>query len=157
MSLTVHISNHTVLFLFCNSQQKKIKIQPPEHSQHYRFSKKRLQSVVHFPDFHMRTVWSVHALTYNYYDYNLIWKWWLTLKVCQRVVEWRLYGWRCLWVKTPVNPVCTVANRGGWSQTKQLLHSLNEVEHSNSLCKCIWGVWGLGVYVGGVVIPFPFL
>lgn len=98
-----------------------------------------------FTNFRMRTVWSVHTLTHNYYDYNLIWKWWLALKVCQRVVEWRLHGWRCLWVKTPVNPVCTVANRGGWSETKQLLNSTNEGEYRRSLCKRIWDLSGKGV------------
>lgn len=111
----------------------------------------------------MRMVWSVRLVTRNYYDYNLIWKWWLALKSCQRVVERRLHGWRCLWVKTPVNPVCTLANRGGWSETKQLLNSMNEGEYSSSLCECIWDLSDLGGggmvgwYGGWVgVFSFPF-
>lgn len=100
----------------------------------------------------MRMVWSVHSLTHNYYDYNLIWKWWLALKACQRVVEWRLHGWQCLWVKTPVNPVCTLANRGGWSETKQLLNSMNEGEYSRSLCECTWDHVRVGWWTGGRVV-----
>lgn len=149
MSLFVSIHHHMLQGFSCDSQQSCTSSHLNIASIN-RFSEDKSQSVVRLPTFERGQLWSAHSKTHNYYDYNSIWKW-LTLIVCQRAVEWRLHGWLCLWVKTPVNPVCTAANTGGWSETKHSLNSTNQGEYSSSLCT--WDVsW---VVVGVEVGVFP--